>query len=202
MTSALDEDDVPDPTPSTSAAIQMTPLLPKSYFDNDLCRAPSKRDPRLKAKHPIELCRSLTPIPTVTCTPMSPPDNERGETASLTTLQISSEKNPESVVKSHLQKAYVHGELNPGKYSDCVVCGLPLEEIKRRTITEYIISTSYAGETERQMQSRIDAFVAGMNSGTFLFLPTGVSQAAACDGNTYTISTAERRSLPGTVPIN
>ena len=40
MTCALDEEQ------STSAVVQMTPLLPKNFFSNDLCLAPSKRDTR------------------------------------------------------------------------------------------------------------------------------------------------------------
>ena len=61
MTCALD-DELTEQAPSTSAAIQMTPLLLKNYYTNDWCVAPSKRDTRVKSQHPIELCRSLTPI--------------------------------------------------------------------------------------------------------------------------------------------
>ena len=144
----------------------------------------------------------MTPIPTVPDTPVSPPDQEIGETSTYESLQVSKPAHPETVVRSHLQKSHVHGELNPGKNSDCIVCGMSPEENKRKTIKEYILSTTFTGETEHHMQTRIDAFVAGMNSGTFLFMPTGVSQAAACDGNNYTISCPVQKTQPGTVPIN
>ena len=41
----------------------------------------------------------------------------------------------------------------------------------------------------------------GMQVGTFLLLPGGVSQAAACDGNIYTIDHTKPIALPGTLPL-
>ena len=44
-------------------------------------------------------------------------------------------------------------------------------------------------------------FLEGMEIGTFLLLPWGVSQAAACDGNFYTIDASRQSPLPGTLPL-
>ena len=53
-------------------------------------------------------------------------------------------------------------------------------------------------ETERRKR----AFLDGMAAGTFLLMPGGVSQAAACDGNWYSVAFGYDRVLPGTIPLN
>ena len=116
--------------------------------------------------HPIDLCKKLTPMP---FTALFPPDRERGEVVTMALVQTVVSTNAESVVKIHLRRATVHDPLNPKIYSDCVVCGQSLDSIKRQTKTHYFLRTTYTGETERQLQSRIDALVAGMNGRTFLF---------------------------------
>ena len=58
------------------------------------------------------------------------------------------------------------------------------------------------GETLAESERRKSTFLDGISSGTFLLMPGGVSQAAACDGNWYTIAYDYERALPGTIPLN
>ena len=90
----------------------------------------------------------------------------------------------ESAMKSHLQHVANNTQLSPDRYSDCVVCGQSLECMKRQPIFEYIMSMSktYPSETECQVQSRIDAYIAGMNSGTFLFATETVTRLRSQSG--------------------
>ena len=59
------------------------------------------------------------------------------------------------------------------------------------------------GESLASVDERRKAFLAGMEAGTFMFVPRGLSQAAACDGNLYTMNTGTTigRALPGTLPL-
>ena len=48
---------------------------------------------------------------------------------------------------------------------------------------------------------RKEAYENGLNAGCFLFITPAVSQAAACDGTTVTISANGQEFEPGTLPI-
>ena len=58
----------------------------------------------------------------------------------------------------------------------------------KTAVLEYLESTTYRGESYDERQRRRIAYLAGMDQGTVLFIPMGVSQAPACDGNFYQIS--------------
>ena len=53
------------------------------------------------------------------------------------------------------------------------------------------------GETYEQRTARSNAFQAGMNAGSFILVPRGVSQAAACDGVAYQITPENDLNNPG-----
>ena len=76
-----------------------------------------------------------------------------------------------------------------------------MPQIQDEVVNDYLIKTALQGETEQQRQARGRAFLEGMQAGAFLLLPGGVSQAAACDGNLYTINPNLPMALPGTLPI-
>ena len=84
-------------------------------------------------------------------------------------------------------------------YSDCVVCGKPVQKIQEETVNDYMDKTVVVGEALAETQARRRAFLDGMNAGTFLLMPGGVSRAAACDGNCYSIG-YNYDTLPGTLP--
>ena len=70
-------------------------------------------------------------------------------------------------------------------------------------VKEYLQRTKRYGESQDSINERHMAFVAGLEAGTFMFVPRGLSQAAAFDGNLYTMDTGvtSRRALPGTLPL-
>ena len=56
------------------------------------------------------------------------------------------------------------------------------------TVADSLKQTAQPGETVRERQMKRNAFIDGIQSGVFSFLPSGVSQAAACDGLVYSIN--------------
>ena len=84
-----------------------------------------------------------------------------------------------------------------------MVCGKSFIDIREEITLGYIEQTHIAGETYEQRIARRDALQAGMKAGSFILLPRGVSQAAACDGNLYQIMTEGYEHLPepGVLPI-
>ena len=86
-------------------------------------------------------------------------------------------------------------------YSDCIICGKPVQQTQEETVNGYLDKTVMVGETLAETEARRRAFLDGMNAGTFLLMPGGVSRAAACDGNWYSIG-YNYDTLSGTLPIN
>ena len=68
---------------------------------------------------------------------------------------------------------------------------------------DFIHRTDYLGESAIRKEGRRLPFLGGMRAGTFLLIPRGVLQAAACDGNVYAIpqSAVITRALPNTLPL-
>ena len=54
-------------------------------------------------------------------------------------------------------------------------------------MADYLDQTALPGETVRERQIKRNAFIDGIQSGVFTFIPPGVSQAAACDGLVYSV---------------
>ena len=55
-------------------------------------------------------------------------------------------------------------------------------------VSNYLSKRAVLGETTAQLEAHKRASIEGMQFGTLLLLPREVSQAAACDGNVYTIA--------------
>ena len=104
-------------------------------------------------------------------------------------------------VNSHIQGISVQfgancGEPNAAVYGECIVCGRSYEQIRETAVLTYLESTSRRNESYQERQRRRNAYFEGMNQGTVLLVPKGVSQAAACDGNYYQIPQEPSRSTP------
>ena len=95
------------------------------------------------------------------------------------------------------------GQPNSATYGDCIVCGRSYEQSKETAVLDFLESTTYRGENYADRLRRRAAYLAGMDQGTVLFIPRGLSQAAACDGNFYQITLEGDNSNPppGVLPI-
>ena len=109
---------------------------------------------------------------------------------------------------SHIQGISIRvsnkcGEPNFANYGGCVVCGRSYEQVKEMSALTFLESTTTSGESYAERQRRREAFVAGMETGTVLLVPRGLSQAAACDGNYYQIPEDgnNMNPMPGVLPI-
>ena len=200
--------------PSTSSSLY-TPKskLSKSYFDLRNMNAPYRKDERLRERHPISKCASLTPLHD---SPLSPPVHERGPTVTfkapspLNDLEVKNEpaEAPQTLpgpdpnlVRSHLQGIRLPDGSVTNRYSDCIICGRSVESIREASIVDYLNKTRTKNETPEMTEAKRKAFTDGMAMGTLMFVPAGLSQAAACDGITYTISGTETVVIPGTLPV-
>ena len=200
--------------PSTSARTS-TPKskLSKSYFDLRNANAPYRRNSRPKKAHPIAECSSLRPIRD---SPLSPPSHERGPRVTFSTpsplndLEIKRESDTAAAtiqqqdpnqIRSHLQGIRLPDGSITHKYSDCVICGKSVERIREDTVQEYLGKTAAPGESAEITEIKRKAFEDGMQMGTVMFLPAGLSQAAACDGLLYTLSGPGTAVMPGTLPV-
>ena len=72
--------------------------------------------------------------------------------------------------------------------TSCLVCGKSYDQVIAETVAEYLNQTAQPGETVRERQIKRNAFIDGVQSGVFTFIPPGVSQAAACDGMIYSVN--------------
>ena len=79
------------------------------------------------------------------------------------------------------------GQPNTAQYGDCIICGHNYEQIKETAVLSYLEAKTHRVENYGERLRRQDPYLAGMDQGTVLFVPRGVSQAAACDGNYYQI---------------
>ena len=154
---------------------------------------------------PINQCSKLVPQ---VDTPLSPPLCEQGPSYSRYDYVGPNVTDFTVPVNSHIQGISVRigancGEPNAAAYGDCIVCGKSYEQIRETAVLTYLESTSRRGETHYDQQRRRDAYLAGMNQGTVLLVPRGVSLAAACDGNYYQIPQEyiESNPPPGVLPI-
>ena len=153
----------------------------------------------------ISRCAGLHPIPD---SPISPPLHERVPNYSVNTYQGRNVTNDYHAYNSHIQGISIRvsnrcGEPNFANYGDCVVCGRSYEQIKEMSALTFLESTTTSGESYAERQRRREAFVAGMETGTVLLVPRGLSQAAACDGNYYQIPEDGNNlnPMPGVLPI-
>ena len=181
-------------------------LFDPSFFSLGKGNGPIFRDDRIRDGHPITLCRNLVPM---VDTPMSAPPQDREPAQEFCPIMYCDthgyqhqrpQQNMDLITK-HFQGMELAGTNSLSGYSDCVICGKSVEQIKDEVVIDYMHRTAIPNETPQQFNARRMAFLEGMEIGTFLLLPGGVSQAAACDGNFYTIDASRQNALPGTFPL-
>ena len=145
---------------------------------------------------PIQLCQQITPIPD---TPESPTPENRGQPDIFRPYDIPNEpsstilNNPPppiiTTVTDGLQNLTLHPHPQRNEWvTGCLVCGKSYDQVIEETVADYLNQTAQTGETVRERQIKRNAFIDGIQSGVFTFLPPGVSQAAACDGLVYSVN--------------
>ena len=136
-------------------------------------------------------------------TPMSPPPEEQGLTHDFYSVDGQGGTSQQSLdsITNHFQGMGIETNNPMANYSDCVICGKSTLQIQSEAVTDYLRKTAILGESADQLEARKRATMEGMQVGTFLFLPGGVSQAAACDGNVDTIDQSRPIALPATLPL-
>ena len=176
MSLTSDGEDSMDPTPITGNPEQYTPHILQ------------------RRNHPIQLCQHVQPIPD---TPELPPPEDQGPrdifrpynppNASSSTLF----NNPFNIstVGDGLRNLQLHPHPQRNEWvTGCLVCGKSYDQVIEETVADYLDQTAQPVETGRERQIKRKAFINGIQSGVFAFIPPGVSQAAACDGLLYSVN--------------
>ena len=142
-----------------------------SDFDSIGCFAP-------KQKHRIEICRSLAPIPD---SHRSPPLHEKGPSTSyqppIQTIP------PAYPGKAHIQNSNQIHRMKWAKILDCLICGKTTEQIRKKTVNNYLSNTVRIGETEKEEKTRADAFIARIKG--YICFYTKWSVAGGCRWQQY-----------------
>ena len=140
--------------------------------------------PQIATRNPLQLCQQITPIPD---TPeYSIPEN-RGQSDIFCPHDIPDpspstlSNNPLNIstVADGLQNLTLHPHPKRNQWvTGCLVCGKSYDQVIEETVANYLNQTAQTGETVRERQIKRNAFIDGIQSGIFIFLPPGVSQAA------------------------
>ena len=145
---------------------------------------------KTQSNHPIQLCQHLQPIPD---TPESPtPENcGRSDDFYADNIPLNNPPPPPNIiaVADELHNLTLHPHPQRNEWvTGCLVCGKPYDQVIEKTVADYLDQTAQPGETVRERQIKRNAFIDGVQSGVFTFIPPGVSQAAACDGLFYSVN--------------
>ena len=173
------------PTPNTSTSSDdEDPMNPTPIIGN-----PDQYTPQIPPRrhHPIQLCQHVQPIPD---TPQPPTPENRGQSDDFYPDHIPLHNPPNIVaVADELRNLTLHPHPHRNEtVTSCLVCGKSYDQVIEETVADYLDQTSQAGETVRERQIKRNAFIDGVQSGVFNFIPPGVSQAAACDSMIYSIN--------------
>ena len=138
---------------------------------------------------PIQLCQQITPIPD---TPESPTPEKRGQSDLFRPCDIPNQPssslfyNPPPIITTvtdGLQNLTLHPHPQRNEWvTGCLICGKSYDQVIEETVADYLNQTAQPGETVRERQIKRNAFIDGIQSGVFTFIPPGGSQAAACNG--------------------
>ena len=186
---------------------ETTETVPESYFTEPseeliewfVGSPPSTYSGVQPQQHPIAQCSQIDPV---SYSPMSPPliDQFPNYAPRDNDLEVQAEsqwaKN-QHITGLGISASGLCGQPNDVLYSGCVVCGKSFQAIKEEVTLGYLESTHIPGETYEQRQSRRRAFEAGMKAGSFIIVPRGVSQAAACDRILYRVGPEDDNTNPG-----
>ena len=163
---------------------------------------PAQFSPYTPHRHPIplQLCQQTTIIPD---TPESPTPENHGQADIFRPYNIPQQppsiplNNPNNIttVADELRKLTLHPHPQRNEWiTGCLVRGKSCDQVIEETIADYLDQTAQSGETVRERQIKHNAFIDGIQSGVFTFIPPGVSQAAACDGLVYSVNLGGQNS--------
>ena len=173
------------PTPNTSViSDEEDPMNPAPIIGN-----PAQYTPQIipRRNHPIQICQNMQPIPD---TPQSPTPENRGQSDDFYPDNIPLHNPPNIIaVTDELNNLTLHPHQQRHEWATgCLVCGKSYNHVIDETVADYLDQTAQPGETVRERQIKRNAFIDGVQSGVFTFIPPGVSQAAACDGMIYSVN--------------
>ena len=160
---------------------QMNPFPTVGNLEQYLPQIPPRRN------HPIQLCQYVQPIPD---TPESLTAENRGPPDEFYPGKIPL-NNPLNIiaVADELRNLTLHPHPQRNEWvTSCLVCGKSYDHVIEETVADYLDQTAQPGETVRERQIKRNAFMDGVQSRVFTFIPPGVSQAAACDGLFYSVN--------------
>ena len=151
------------------------------------------------SNHPIAHCSQIEPV---LDSPLSPPlidqqptyDSRRDDHQSLTRESWTNNPHITGLARS---VSGTCGQPNDVYHTGCIVCGKSYPEIKEEITLGYLESAHIQGETYETRMAKRYAFEAGMNAGSFILVPRGVSQATACDGLLYQVTPEDDINIPG-----
>ena len=150
------------------------------------------------SNHPIAHCSQIDPV---SDSPLSQPidqqptyDSRPDDHQSLT--RESWTNNPH-ITGLGINVSGTCGQPNDVYHTGCIVCGKSYPAIKEEITLGYLESTHIQGETYETRMAKRYAFEAGMNAGSFILVPRGVSQATACDGLLYQVTPEDDINIPG-----
>ena len=131
--------------------------------------------------------RDRRPIPD---TPQSPNAENCGQSVNFHPTNIPLHNPPNIVaVSDELRNLTLHPHPHRNEtITSCLICGKSYDQVIEETAADYLNHTAQPGETVRERQIKRNAFIDGVQSGVFTFIPPGVSQAAACDGMIYSVN--------------
>ena len=123
-------------------------------------------------------------------TPQSPTPENCGQSVDFHPTNIPLHNPPNIVaVSDELRNLTIHPHPHRNEtVTGCLVCGKSYNQVIEETTADYLNQTAQPGETVRERQIKRNAFIDGVQSGVFTFIPPGVSQAAACDGMIYSVN--------------
>ena len=175
-TSLISEDENDEMhTPITGNTVQFLPYTPN--------------------RQPIS-CQLRQQVTTIPDTTESPTPENRGQSDDFYPNSIPLNNPPNIIaVADELRNLTLHPHPQRNDLvTSCLVCGKSYNQVIDETVADYLDQTAQPVETVRERQIKRNAFIDGVQSGVFTFIPPGVSQAAACDGAWYTPSITTGRT--------
>ena len=160
------------PTPNTSIiSDDEDPMNPTPIFGN-----PEQYTPQIppRRNHPIQLCQHVQPIPD---TPQSPAPENRGQSDDSYPDNIPLHNPPPPppniiAVTDELNNPTLHPHPQRNEWgTGCLVRGKSYDQVIEETVADYLDQTSQPGETVSERQIKRNAFIDGVQSGVFTFIP-------------------------------
>ena len=161
------------PTPNTSIiSDDEDPMNPTPIIGN-----PEKYTPQIppRRNHPMQLCQHVQPI---TDTPQSPTRENRGQSDDSYPDNIPLHNPPPNIiaVTDELNNLTLHPHAQRNEWvTGCLVCSKSYDQVIEETVADYLDQTSQPSETVRERQIKRNAFIDGVQSGIFTFIPPEVS---------------------------